>query len=722
LQHPFIATFYEAGEEEGEAFVAMEYVRGRTLRDTLRDGALPPDQAIAVAAALLEALAHAHAARVLHRDVKPENVMLAADGRVKLLDFGLAKSLAPEDEGADKATLTLLTAAGAITGTPGYLAPEQLRGDPVDGRTDLFAVGAVLLEMLTGAPAFPGATPMARMAATLSPEPERVAVAGAPAGMDEVLARALARDPAERYGGAGEFLADLRGLQEGRGVAPGGGRLAIFDFENLSGDPGDDWIGSGMAESLAADLGRRPGLDLVAREKALQARRGATHPDDPLALGLRLGCRWVIAGSCQRVGPALRVTCRVAEAATGRVLASGKIDGTLEKVFELQDRLAAVVAPALDLRQPAAARHGPAAAWEAYARGRRLQARLGKGSLDEARRQFEEAVAIDPAHAGALAGLAMAHALKFTFTTDPDDLVVAGEYARRAVAADPNHAEARVWLGYALMRQGRSAEALAELRLAMEGDPHGYFAPYFAACSASNAVRRDEALVLYQKAITAEPNYNFAWIGLGWTHMDLGRLEEARYCFARAEDLERVADVHVLAGVAGYLGEALRRMNRLDEARAACARGLAAVEGSDHMYRDTIRAICLLALGRTAFRQGDTAAARAAFSQGTEHLRGRARALGGGHYLVQMLAGMTRATGDPAPFEEARALFENRRGHDFSWFWGASDDASLIELARAARALGRAGESVALLRRAADAGAAPDTSGRGRGAAAGDEA
>jgi len=220
LQHPGIATFYETGDAEGRAFIVMEYVSGRTLRQTLAAGPLPPEPAIALTCGVLEALAHAHAAGILHRDIKPENIMVTAGGAAKLLDFGVAKHLLVEGGGSDHAeTATALTGAGMIVGTVGYMSPEQLRGDAVDVRADVFSTGAVLYEAVGGRPAFPGATPTERLAAILSKDPVPLSGPGLPPQLWTVVSHALARDPAHRYPTTRSFLSELHRVTAGEIVA-----------------------------------------------------------------------------------------------------------------------------------------------------------------------------------------------------------------------------------------------------------------------------------------------------------------------------------------------------------------------------------------------------------------------------------------------------------------------------------------------------------------------
>jgi TolB-like protein/Tfp pilus assembly protein PilF len=703
LQHPAIATFFEAGESDGVAFLAMEFVEGETLRDRLRRGPLPFPQALSICGALLEALGHAHAAGVLHRDIKPENIMVTGDNLARLLDFGIARLREEGGGGSEEETEVALTQPGAVIGTLGYMSPEQLKGQPLDERSDLFSLGAVLFEMLEGSPAFPGATPTERIAAILGTEPRLSGATGIPSEAASVLSRALARDPEKRYPSAAAFLSDLRALASGELVASLPDSLAIVDLRNLSRGADDDWIGSGFAESLASDLARLPGVSLVPRQKVVQAR--AQAPEAEPQLGRKLGCRWVLSGAYQRMGSRLRVTALLTDASTGQAVLSEKLDGDLDDIFALQDRLSSLVAGHLRAGAAPEARPAPRIdVYERHARGRRFFHRLEKGTLDQARVLFEEAAGADPSYAPALAGLAAVHAMRYPFQTDPRELETSESYARRAITADPDLAEPRIWLGYTLSRLGHQDEAFSQESRAMELDPANAFAPYFGGFCLSQMGRREEALRLFQRAVELDPRHGFAWLALGWTHVDLGHGSEGRWCLERAVVLEGETASGPTSGVAGYLGECLRRSGELEEARAACLSGLDAVERSDNMYRDTFRGVCLCALGRTALAQGDAPSALAAFTQAVAHLRGRPRTLGGGQLLVQALAGLSR-TGDGSPrLDEALELFQSRQGFNFDLMWICSDDVTLLELARAAAEAGRADEAVGLLARARERG------------------
>lgn len=691
LQHPGIATFFEAGEADGIAFIAMEYVRGETLRKRLRAGPLPAPAALGISGGLLEALGHAHSAGIVHRDIKPENVMLTGEHAAKLLDFGLARDIAVEAGDGDAATMrrTVLTEAGSLLGTIGYMAPEQLSGGAVGPRADLFAVGAVLYEMLSGRAAFDGSSDAARVAATLYRDP--APLTGVSSGIQGIVRRALARNPEERYGSTSEFLRDLRRLEEGLEVATYRDTLAILDFENRSADPSDAWIGSGIAESLATDLGRFSEIGIVPRARVLKAIAGEQACLEPSTTGHLLGCRWVLSGSYQKMGPALRIFMQVTHVPTERVTTSEKVDGLLEEIFAMQDRLGEKAAEALRLQALAPEAPAKAAptvpAYERYARGRQHWLQMTKGGFDVAQEQFQQAIEQDPEYPGALAGLAAVHDMRFTFTTDRGELDRAVAHARRAIELEPRQPDAHVWLGYALWRQGRAEEALAVMKRAAGLDSSNMYPAYFSACILMSVGDVAGALPLYQRAVELGPAFGFAWVGLGNAHMELGNFAEATWTLDKGVQLEARA-FHATAGADGYAGECLRRTGQLDLARGRCLTGLEAVERTDHMYRDTFRAICLCVLGRTALQQRDLETARAAYQQCELHLGGRPRTLGGGFLLCQALAGRAAVERDRALYEEARELLERRSKMDWSWFWLCEKGVVMSDLASASEALG----------------------------------
>ncbi len=721
LQHPGIATFYEAGEIDGQAWISMELVRATTLRKRLQQGPLSVEDALSQAACLLDALGHAHAVGILHRDIKPENIMVVGDRSVKLLDFGLAKELVQQPE--DDRTVTLLTEQGKVVGTIGYMSPEQLRGEKLDERSDLFSVGAVLYEAISGKPAFPGKTPTERMAHILAKDPEPLVGDGMVSQINAVVQKALAKDRGQRYASVGEFMIDLTLSASGELRISLPNSLVVMDFDNISGHPDDQWIGIGVAESITAELTGTEGIEVTARSRLQKAQTelASGHKTvDRQQLGLTLGCRWMVSGGFQKMGNALRFTVQLTELLTDREVLSEKVDGKADDIFDMQDQLAGLIrqrlasssakTPARPEPQTASKQKPEFSAWECYVKGRAAWLRGGKADLTEAGELFQQAIEVDPDYALAWAGLATVHALRFTYTTEQTLISLTKENALRALELDPGLAEAHVWLGYAYINEYNIPAGFKHQLLAVDCDPKTTMAHYFAggcliATNSSTQAetlfqqihpadsiddphrwRFKEAVRCYQQANQLTSDHCWSWLGAGAAHLALNEFRESEICLTRA--FESDASITQLPGVEGYLCETLRRAGRLDEARTWALKGIEAMENADNFYRDTMRAVILSSLGRTAFEQGDSVAASVAFNQAVQHLEGRNRARGGGHPYVQALCGLAQANRDAASFEKALDIYRNPGTWSFHFLYLCTADITLCALARAAVAVG----------------------------------
>ena len=687
LQHPAIATFYEAGEADGEAFIAMELVRGPTLRNRLSHGPVPLAESLSLTRCLLEALAHAHAAGLLHRDIKPENVVIPEPGFAKLLDFGIA--------------LPLTTIDASRAGTIGYLAPEQVAGGRLDVRTDIFQVGVVLYEMLTGRPLFEGESRRQRLAAGMG-APDLTALGRAvPAAIGTIVERAVAHDPGARYDSAASFLRAIRAV-DGAHPGPVTARVvAVAEFDNQTESEQFVWVASAVTEGLRSDLASVPTLSVMPRLRfAQELARTAAPADDAVGAGLRLGCGWLVQGDVRRLpGGDMRIGARLVEVATGRVQYASEDRGPLDTLLNLQRNLAAALAGELSAHVVTIAgstRGAGIEAHEYFTRARLLIEGFGKGSLEDARELLERAIAIDPQHLEALAALTITHGLRAIASPNAADYERAVIYADRALAIDDRHLRSWVWKSYALSGLGRHTEADACVRRALEIDPYDTESLYFAAGVClfwREPPAVGEALSLLRRAVERDDTRGMWWLALGAAHSLVGHDREALYCYTRARRLEGTPTRFNTAGAAAYAGESLRRLKRLDEARTAAFDGLVAAERSDHAYRDTFRAHALTVIGRIALDQRHVGAAEAAFQQVLAQARGRPQPRASGHFVIQALCGLARATAEAACLEEAGRLFETRETFNFSPFYGAVDGNTLTELAHAAHVLGRSDEA-----------------------------
>src|SRR5262245_32582620 len=365
LDHPNICSIYEMKTVEEGVFIAMQYVEGEDLSTRLRRGAMPVVEALRLSIQVADALAEAHARGIVHRDVKPHNIMITLRGQAKLLDFGLAtlrrteRDPTPTRHDSEAATASRITHPGSVVGTPAYMSPEQLRAQELDARTDIFSLAVVLFEMLSGSRPFVGTSQADTMAAILTaPIPPLARTSpGLPAELDRILGKALAKDREERYQTAADFLVDLRTLLRtvDSGVtsatiitAPAPlpvTAIAVLPFLDLSAEKDQQYLCDGMAEEVTNALAHIPGLRVACRTSAFHFR----GHKDIREIGARLRVGAVLEAGVRRSGNRLRVTPRLNSVHDGFTLWSDRFDGEIRDVFDIQDEIARAIVDALKL-------------------------------------------------------------------------------------------------------------------------------------------------------------------------------------------------------------------------------------------------------------------------------------------------------------------------------------------------------------------------------------
>ena len=627
LQHPNVVPLYTAGEATGLPYYVMPYVSGESLRARLtRDGRLPRTEALFILRDVARALAFAHAQGVVHRDVKPENVLLAGDAAV-VTDFGIAKALAAagtdsgeRPERGRARDLQTLSAIHSTIGTPAYMSPEQVAADPgVDHRADLYAWGVLAYELLAGSHPFRDRTTTQELlAAHLSgaPTPISSAAADLPPSLAALVMRCLEKDRARRPQSAREILDGLAivaaPLPDGRAIrwrvrsraaraalagavvlalglsvfvvtrdahAPSPAAvqavpsLAVLPFGDVAGDTADAYFGDGIADEISAALSKVGGLRVASRTSAAAFR--ASHAADVRELGRRLGVSTVLEGRVRRAGDRMRLTVQLTSVGDGMTIWSDVFERQVKDVFRVQDEVAQAVVGALRARLPDAAAAGydrrvssPGTAnpdaYDLYLRATYLLERRGSG-VAKAVEYFERAIAEDSAFARAYAGLAFALEVSPNFAgTPPRDVEQrATRAARHALALDPTLAEAYTALGMTHMYAYRWREADEAFSRAVAADPG--FAPggYIYGLYLLRVGRIAEAEEPIRRARNADPLSGTASQMLAYVLSLLGQYDESLAESRRAYELDSS-----LAVMHSVLAAIVLADGRPDEARA----------------------------------------------------------------------------------------------------------------------------------------------------------
>ena len=581
LAHPNILAIYDYGEDQGVSYAVTELLEGETLRERLRSSRLPIRKATDLALQIARGLAAAHEKGVVHRDLKPENIFVTTDGRLKILDFGLAK-VDPGGEDDDLETLSRHTSPGVVMGTPGYMSPEQARGQQADHRTDLFSLGAVLYEMLSGEQAFQGESVADAISAVLTEHPPELGTVGVavPPTLERIVSRCLEKRPGERFQSARDLAFALEGAPADE---PGSARtdvptlpmVAVLPFANMSPDKDQDYFCEGMAEDIINALTKVEGLRVVARASSFQFGGKAL---DLGQIGRTLGVSKVLEGSVRTAGQRLRVTAQLINVDDSSHVWSERYDRQMEDVFAIQDEISGNIVDALRVRLVGEGKPGlekrhtdDVEAYHLYLKGQHNWYRRESDSLHRAASFFGKAAGKDPGYALAHVGLANAYSSLGYYGMEP---ALAREKARdavdRALAIDQGLAEAHAARGlmqmWLLWDWAGSEESFER---SIRGNPDDVLAHGWYSFLLGSTGRHARALEMAERALALDPLSPYANTCLGLSLFGAGRIDDAIASLGRALEMDPdfLYTLWVLGGV--YSGSA-----RHDEAVAVLERAV----------------------------------------------------------------------------------------------------------------------------------------------------
>jgi TolB-like protein/Flp pilus assembly protein TadD len=602
LAHPNILAIYDYGEDQGVSYAVTELLVGQTVRERLEAGRLSARRATDLGVQVARGLAAAHDKGVVHRDVKPENLFVTRDGHLKILDFGLARTV--DVGGDDDDTLSPHTSPGTIMGTAGYMSPEQARGRPADRRSDVFSLGAVLYEMLAGQRAFGGESVADAISAILKDDPPALAATGVavPPALDRIVARCLEKRPDDRFQSARDLAFALESaLSSGPALAGAGGdavpAVAVLPFTNMSPEREQDYFCEGMAEDIINALTRVEGLRVVARASSFQFSGKALDLEQ---IGRTLGVDKVLEGSVRTAGKRLRVTAQLINVSDSSHVWSERYDRQMEDVFAIQDEISESIVDALRVRlvgkkepAPPGRRHtDDVEAYHLYLKGQHNWYRRESDSLQRAASFFGHAAERDPGYALAHVGLANAYSSLGYYGMEPavargkaqaaveralalDERLPETHAARglmqtwllwdwdgaeqsfeRAIRDRPDDVLAHCWYGFLLDSRGRHGEGLALAEKALRLDPLSSYANTCVGLSLFTQGQNARAITALGRALEMDSDFLYTLWVLGGAYSASGRHDEARGVLERAVTLSGRASYYLtcLAYVCGAAG------------------------------------------------------------------------------------------------------------------------------------------------------------------------
>jgi serine/threonine protein kinase len=604
LNHPNILTIYEIDEVDSEQFIATEFIDGDTLRDRIRRGDLTTVEALEIGVQVASALSATHSVGIIHRDVKPDNIMLRHDGIVKVLDFGLAK-LSRERETTDTNSRApterfFNTAAGTVMGTANYMSPEQARGLEVDARTDIWSLGCVLYEMISGRQAFHGPTTMDVMSGILNRDPESLLphLPDGPRELDRVVLRALRKDREERYQTIKDLLIELKDLkreletpsQRFFTTRSSGGMtaesvpeksIAVLYFENMSAEKDSDYFCAGMTEDIITDLSKIQELKVVSRTDVLPFRNkevNTRHVGDALRIN------YILDGSVRKSGNRIRITAQLISVRDGYQLWAERFDRLVEDIFDLQNEVSQKIVDALKVSLTEAERQLLAQkptddlrAYDFYMRGRELLYLKGRRNTENAIKMFESAIAIDSRFANAHAGLAEAYSSMYEwYDGNSMWLSKAIEVNQKALELEPRSLEAKFGIAMVYFHHRRFSESKRTIDEILKENAEFFPGHLRLGMIAEFSNDVETALKHYQRAAELKPYDEDAYIFLTGVYKRQGDIAAAEHAALKvieitSRKLEASLDDII---VMSRLAEAYARFGSREEANATLRRVL----------------------------------------------------------------------------------------------------------------------------------------------------
>ncbi len=526
LNHPNIATIHSIEEKDSEVFIVMEFIDGMELKEKIASGPIKQNEALEIITRIADGLKTAHNKGIVHRDIKSSNIMVTKDGQVKIMDFGLAKI---KGRG-------LVTKVGTTMGTAAYMSPEQVSGEKIDHRTDIWSLGVIFYELLTGELPFKADYDAAWTYVIMNKDPLKPSELDRkiPLQLDSIIMKILEKDIDKRYSNIEEFLKELKEAQaeisgteqEGKTKA-----IAVLPFNNISAEKESDYFSDGLAEELIMNLSRLKDMRVVSRTTSMQYKG---IQKSIKAIGKELGVRYIIEGSVRKFQDNLRITAQLIDVDKDAQLWAETYKGNLADVFDIQEKVSKQIVDALMVKLTPMEKVvlekrttlNPEA-FDCYLRARDFLYRRTKNSVQFAIQLFQKAIEFDPRYASAYAGLGESYATLYqNFESKDIWLDKAIDSSLKALTYDSSLSEAYAALALAYFYKKSSEEAFAAGKKAIELDPNNFIGYWILGRIYHSTDRDKEALNLFKKVIELNPDFYSAYMDLRLVYERLGNVEK----------------------------------------------------------------------------------------------------------------------------------------------------------------------------------------------------